>query len=394
MAAGGLWPLAALVMFWGGMLLVGYTLIGYGAVARLLARVRPRPVHRSNVRPIVTVVVVAYNEGGRIAEKIENLLSLDYPRERLDIVIASDGSTDDTVLRARAYEPRVRVVACHERRGKPAVLNQVVPQARGTVVVLADTRQRFDRDALTALVQGFADPVVGAVSGELILLRQGEDENVAGGGAALYWDREKKIRFNESVFDSTIGATGAIYAVRRDLFEPIPPDTILDDVLIPMRIARQGYRVLFEPSAKAFDHRSASARQEFVRKVRTIAGNFQLFARERWLLNPFSNRLWFQTLSHKGLRLLLPVLFLGALTANCFLLDSWVYRITLAGQLVLLAVAAVTSIAPAARKAIPGAVLPYTVCFLCFATIVGFLRFVSGRQAVTWDRSSPALDPR
>src|SRR5262249_43291153 len=157
-----------------------------------------------------------------------------------------------------------------------------------------------------------------------------------------------------------------------------------DDVLIPMRIARQGYRVLFEPDAKAFDHRSTSARQEFVRKVRTIAGNFQLFAREPWLLNPLSNRLWFQTVSHKALRLLLPMLFLGALAANCLLLDNWFYRVTLAGQLLLLGTAAVTSLVPSARKAIPGAVLPYTICFLCFATTVGFLRFLTGRQAVTW----------
>jgi cellulose synthase/poly-beta-1,6-N-acetylglucosamine synthase-like glycosyltransferase len=390
----GLEPVAAAIVFWTGLILVGYTLVGYAVAVRALAGIRPRPVRKRPVRPMVSVVVVAYNEGRRIATKIENLLALDYPPDRLEIVIASDGSTDDTVARARAYEPRVRVAAFDARRGKPAVLNDVVPRVRGTIVVLADTRQRFDRGALAALVQGFADPAVGAVSGELMLLRHGEDEAAVGGGQAIYWDQEKKIRYHESVFDSTVGATGAIYAIRRDLFDPIPADTILDDVLVPMRIVRQGYRVIFEPEARAFDQHSTSARQEFVRKVRTIAGNFQLFAREPWLMNPLRNRIWAQTLSHKVLRLALPVMFAASLAANCWLLDAWFYRITLFGQVLMLVVAALTSVVPSLRKKIPGVVLPYTICFLCFATIVGFLRYVTGRQSVTWDRSTPALDAR
>jgi poly-beta-1,6-N-acetyl-D-glucosamine synthase len=394
LVAGGSGPIAAAIVFWTGLTLTGYTLAGYGVAVRGLAGIRPRPVRKRPIRPMVSVIVVAHNEGSRIATKIENLLAIDYPRDRLEIVIASDGSTDDTVACARAFEPGVRVVAFDARRGKPAVLNDVVPRARGAVVVLADTRQRFDRGALAALVQSFADPAVGVVSGELMLLGQGEDEAAVSGGQALYWSQEKKIRYHESVFDSTVGATGAIYAIRRDLFEAIPADTILDDVLIPMRIVRQGYRVIFEPQAQAFDQHSTTARQEFVRKVRTIAGNFQLFARDPWLLNPWRNRLWAQTLSHKGLRLALPLMFLAALAANCWLLDGWFYRVTLVGQLLMLGLAALTSAVPGLRKRIPGVVLPYTICFLCFATVVGFLRYVTGRQSVTWDRSTPALTVR
>jgi len=389
-AAGG--STVAVAVFWTGLILVGYTLAGYGVAVRGLAGIRPRPVRRRPIHPMVSVVVVAHNEGGRIASKIENLLALDYPADRLEIVIASDGSTDDTVTRAGAFAPTVRVAAFDRRRGKPAVLNDVIPMVRGAIVVFADTRQRFERSAVAALVQSFADPAVGVVSGELMLLGEGEDEAAVSGGQALYWDQEKRIRYHESVFDSTVGATGAIYAIRRDLFEPIPDDTILDDVLIPMRVVRRGYRVLFEPEARAFDRRSTSSRQEFVRKVRTIAGNFQLFARESWLLSPLHNRLWAQTLSHKVLRLALPLMFAASLAANCWLLDGWFYRLTLAGQMLLLGLAALTSVVPGLRKRIPAVVLPYTICFLCFATIVGFLRFVSGRQSVTWDRTTPALD--
>jgi cellulose synthase/poly-beta-1,6-N-acetylglucosamine synthase-like glycosyltransferase len=391
--AGSTSSLAAAIVFWIAVALTGYTLVGYGLLVRAMATLRVRPVRKSPIHPFVSVVIVAHNEGAQIARKLENLLALDYPAARMEVIVASDGSTDDTVLRARAYEPRVRVHAFSVRRGKPAVLNEIIPRLRGTVVVLADTRQQFERGALAALVQNFADPVVGVVSGELMLVRSEEEIAAASSGQTLYWDQEKKIRYHEGLFDSVIGATGAIYAIRRDLFEPIPADTLLDDVLIPMRIARQGYRVIFEPSARAFD-RPTSASHEFVRKVRTIAGNFQLFARESWLLNPVRNRLWLQTLSHKALRLALPVVFFAALVANVWLLDNWFYRVTLIGQLSALMVALLTWMMPAFRQRIPAVVLPYTICFLCLATIVGFLRYATGQQSVTWKRSPAALDLR
>ena len=193
------------------------------------------------------------------------------------------------------------------RRGKAAVLNDVVPRASGAIVVLADARQRFEPDTVRALTRPFADPAVGAVSGELILTETLEGPAV-GRGVGVYWRYEKLIRKSESRVDSTVGATGAIYAIRRELFEPIPEDTLLDDVLIPLRIVRRGYRVLFEPAARAWDRVAASAGEELARKVRTLAGNFQLFVREPWLLDPRRNRIWLATVSHKGLRLLGPLL--------------------------------------------------------------------------------------
>ena len=174
------------------------------------------------------------------------------------------------------------------------------------------------RDTLRALVENFADPAVGAVSGELVLTTS-DRTAAAGRGSAFYWRYEKFIRSTEGRADSTIGATGAIYAIRRELFEPIPDDTILDDVLIPLRIVRKGYRVLFEPRARAYDSASATAQHEFVRKARTIAGTFQLFSRELWLFNPRRNRLWFETMSHKALRLALPVLHATLLVASAAL---------------------------------------------------------------------------
>jgi len=376
------------LLFWGCVLLLAYTYVGYPVLTCAWAAVQPRPPRRTGNDPTVSVVIVAHNEGSRIRERIENLLALDYPRHRLEVVLASDGSTDGTPERAVAYQPfGVKVMAFEHRRGKAAVLNEVVPKAGGEIVVLADARQRFEPDALRALVGPFADPQVGAVSGELFLAND-VDGTPVGEGIQFYWNYEKRIRRYESRVHSTVGATGAIYAIRRTLFEPIPEDTLLDDVLVPIRIARRGFRVVFEPAARAYDRAAVTAGQEFTRKVRTIAGNFQLFAREPWLLNPFHNRLWLQTVSHKGLRLLSPLLLAAALGANLFLLDRPFYRWTLGIQVIFYATALGGYVFRGASKQVPLVSVLYVFCLLNWVTVVAFLRFITGRQGVTWEKAS------
>jgi len=375
-------------IFWASLALLLYTYAGYPVLAWVWATIRARPATTGAIEPTVTVIVVAYNEAVRIGPRIENLLALDYPPERLDIVVASDGSTDTTAARARAYEPRgVSTIAFEDRRGKPSVLNDLLPKARGEIVVLADARQRFEPDAIRALVGCFADPCVGAVTGELVLRRR-DDGGGVGDAVGLYWRYEKFIRRSESRAESVAGVTGAIYAVRRELFEPIPADTILDDVLIPLRIARRGYRVLLEPRARAHDLAPATAREEFTRKVRTMAGKFQMFARQRWLLNPFANRLWLATISRNGLRLLVPFLLVAALGANLGLAHTPVYRVTLAAQLVFYGAALAGYLAGGARRRIGLLSVPYIFCLLNGAIVVGLARFVSGRQQVTWDKAT------
>src|SRR5918995_2100350 len=329
----------ALLLFWGALTLLVYVYLGYPVIAWLRREVRPRPIARAAIEPHVTVVVVAYNEGHRIGRRIENLLSSDYPRERLAIIVGSDGSTDDTVERVRRYEDQgVTVRDFGQRRGKPTVLNDLIAAAEGEIVVLADARQRFEPGAIRSLVANFADVEVGAVSGELHL-RKRSGTSPGGEGTGFYWKYEKFIRANESWAGSTVGATGAIYAIRRDLFEPIPADTILDDVLIPMQIVRRGYRVIFEADARAHDLIAMNPREDFIRKARTIAGTFQLFGRHPWMLNPLRCRVWFEALSHKGLRLAIPVLHLIVLVANVALVGSVFYRVLLVGQAVFYAAA-------------------------------------------------------
>jgi len=382
-------------LFWIAAVLLAYVYVGYALVAAIRARLRPKQRLRAPVEPTVSIVVVAYNEAARIAARIENLLSLDYPADRVDIVIASDGSTDDSVSRALAYAgrapqhgaaPSVSVLAFPERRGKAAVLNAVVPSLRGDVVVFADARQRFERGALRALVENFADPGVGGVSGELVLTA-GDNIAAAGRGTALYWRYEKFIRATEGRTDSTVGATGAIYAIRRALFEPIPDDTILDDVVIPLRIVRRGFRVVFEPRARAYDRASLTARQEFARKARTSAGTFQLFARERWLWDPRRNRLWFEAMSHKALRLTLPLLHTTLfVAAGAAAPRGGIYALTFAAQLLFYGTAAIGFTAGQRVRRSRVVSVPCAICLLNWATVVGFVRFLTRRQRATWER--------
>jgi cellulose synthase/poly-beta-1,6-N-acetylglucosamine synthase-like glycosyltransferase len=249
------------ILFWGSVALLAYVFLGYPLVIAVWSALKPHPWRRQPFEPTISIVIAAHNEAAHIGRKIANLLKLDYPADRLEILVGSDGSTDGTLERLRAAsEQHIRIFVLPERRGKPAVLNMLVPKARGEIVVLADVRQKFDPEVLRALTQPFADPQVGAVTGDLILTRN-ETRTTVGEGTGAYWRYEKFIRSCESQIDSTIVVTGAIYAIRKTLFEPIPEDTIVDDLLIPLRIARRGYRVVFERQARAYDLAPATSHE-------------------------------------------------------------------------------------------------------------------------------------
>jgi biofilm PGA synthesis N-glycosyltransferase PgaC len=367
------------ILFWSAVVLMIYIFAGYPLLLALWGAVRSRPWRREDAAPNVSVVISAHNEAASIARKIENLLSLDYPSDRLEILVGSDGSTDATAEVLRSFnDVRLRAFIFENRRGKPAVLNTLIPKAHGDIVVLCDVRQMFDEQALTALTRPFADPQVGAVTGELML--------TGGGSAGAYWRYEKFIRSRECVVNSTIVVTGAIYAIRRELFEPIPADTVVDDLLIPMRIARRGYRIVFERDAVAYEC-AGSNRQEFRRKVRTLSGLFQFFARERWVFNPVINRLWWQTMSHKAARLLVAPLQLIALISNISLaLPSPVYQLLLIAQILFYIGAIAGLMLPQGARRPVALSFPYTFCLLSWATVCAFTRWILRRQSVTWEK--------
>ena len=378
-------------LFWACLAGLVYIFAGYPGAIVLMARVRPRPIARRPIEPTVSVLIAAHDEAATIAARIENCLALDYPRARLEIVIASDGSTDRTVDIARQYArasgPAVRVLAFPWRRGKPAVLNDGIPQCSGEIVLLGDARQRWDPGTVRLLVENFADPAVGAASGELMLVN---DAGVAvGEGVGAYWRYEKVIRKAESAVHSTVGATGAIYAIRRRLFEPIPSDTLTDDVLIPLRIVRRGFRVVFDDRAHAWDRVAVSGRQEYTRKVRTLGGVVQVFAREGWLWRP-KHPVWAQALSHKLLRLAAPFVMLAALGTNAMLAPGRPVYLTLLGAQVAFYAAAAAGAAVGRRSGLLARALaiPYAFCLLNLTTLVSLARYASGAQTVRWQKAA------
>ena len=329
--------------------------------------------------------MVVRNEEAVIARKLDNLLALDYPPERLDVVVVSDGSSDRTpdILADYARDPRVRSLMKPASQGKAAGLNDAIKLATGEVLMFTDARQQIESSALRLLIENFADPDVGAVSGELMLGDPVSGET--GKGMGLYWRVEKKIRELESASGSVVGATGAIYCARRSLLQssPLPEGTILDDVLIPMQVVRQGSRVIFDSRARAWDSPDLGEGREFSRKVRTLSGNYQLLQLAPWLLSS-QNQIRFEFISHKLSRLAVPIALVALLIASLFLPQP-LYRAVLFAQLAFYALSltalAGIKIGPLSRIADPAR----TFVVLNSAAMVAFVNFVTGRKAV-WVR--------
>lgn len=364
-------------VFWVCLALTAYAYLGYAAWLWIQARLRRQPVACRPWEPTVTIVIAARNEEASLPAKLNNLRELDYPAARLQVVVASDGSTDRTAEILRSQSAWIVPVVLKESRGKACALNEAVQRATGEVLVFLDARQFVEPQAVSELVACFADPSVGAVSGELML------ENAAAGGntegVGLYWKVEKTIRKLESATGSVVGVTGAIYAIRRELYTEIPAGTILDDVFVPMCIARKGRRVVFQPSAIAHDRVFIEKGREFSRKVRTLTGNYQLLKLAPWLLSP-ANPMLFRFVSHKLLRLLVPLLLAAMLVASAAAGRPF-YRAIFWVQIVFYGLAGLGVVSPAAKRWKPVAVAN-TFVMLNVAAAVAFCNFVSGQDQV------------
>lgn len=362
--------------------LIAYTYVGYPVWIALWARLFPRTVSaRDDFQPSVSVLLAVVDGAEHLPRKLSNLQALEYPAELLEILVCSDGSSDDTLAlaeQAAASDPRIRVFDNPTRMGKPSALNRLRGAAVGEVLILTDVRQAISPNAVRALVSPLADPSVGCVSGNLVL------DGTTGAGA--YWRYERFIRGSEGRLGRMVGVSGALYSVRRADFPSLPPELILDDMYVPLSVALAGKSVIFADEAQAFDQAFVDER-EFSRKVRTLAGNYQLVALMPRLLAPTSPA-WFSLGSHKLLRLLCPwalllllVLSLGLALAGTPGLSAsatTLWRIMALGQLAFYSLAALGG-----RLGRLG-VLARTFVVLNAAAIVGLWRFARGRQAVTW----------
>jgi cellulose synthase/poly-beta-1,6-N-acetylglucosamine synthase-like glycosyltransferase len=314
----------AKTIFWLSFALVAYVYAGYPLLLLLWSRLRPRPVRRAADawEPRVSLILAAHNERRTLERKIRNCLALDYPPEKLQVVVSLDGSTDGSAAVAEASRRLHAGLTVIEgsHRGKASAINRGVAAATGEVLVFCDARQRIEPGALRALLADLGDPAVGAVTGELLLLDDSAREAVDGVG--LYWRYEKALRAMESTVHSTLGVTGALYALRRELFVPLPEQTILDDMMVPLRAVLGGRRTVFEPRARAYDG-VCPPDQEFRRKLRTLVGNFQLLRAMPELLDPGRNPVFVQFVSHKLGRLVVPYALVALLVSNLALHSGW-----------------------------------------------------------------------
>ncbi|WP_426661099.1 glycosyltransferase family 2 protein [Rhodanobacter aciditrophus] len=361
---------------------LAHVFVGYPLWMLALARWRPRPLQPRAWKPRVTAVLAVHDGAQHVRAKLENLLALDYPPALLDIVVACDGCRDDSATRCRQLgDARVRVLEFATRRGKAACLNDAVAQARGEVLLMTDVRQRLEPDALRRLVAVLGDPHVGAVSGQLRLF---DAQTGFARGIDAYWRYETLLRASESRSGSAIGVSGALYAVRRSLFRPLPPGTVLDDVLVPMQVAAAGWRVAYEPAAVAWDGSSQQPREEQRRKIRTLAGNYQLVQLAPWLLLPWRNPLWFRFVSHKLLRLLAPWLLLAlALSAAALAPRHALFALTALGLLAVVAAVVAGRLLPALGARLPIRLLT-AFCYLNLFAAQALLAFARNRRLHLW----------
>lgn len=376
------------LLFWFSTLFVLYTYIGYPIIICLQSKIASANISKQHPieYPAVSIIIAAKNEEKNIIRRIHNLLNMEYPRD-YEIIVVSDGSEDETntlVADEMRNHANIELVAYAPSRGKAHALNRGVERATGEIIVFTDCRQVFSTNAVLELVVNFSEDVVGCVSGELFFKNEQWNEPKVEVGA--YWKYEKFIRKAESSAGSVVGATGAIYAIRKKLYKPIPEKTILDDVLIPMNIVRQGYRVIYDGRAEAYDQISKDVKEEWKRKVRTLAGNWQLVSLEPALLNPMKNPIWWRFISHKIARLLVPgflvFVFIASIHQNgifynsCTLLQFGFYGLFLIGAII-----------PSARQ-VPLINLIYFFLVLNLAAVAAFLKWITGGCETVWKPST------
>jgi len=362
------------LLFWISVGLTVYVYIGYPVLLWGMQAIFSSPVRKAAIEPAVSLLVAAYNEEAVIAEKLRNSLALDYPEQKLEIVVASDGSTDGTAEIVRSFagsNPElVRLLNFENNRGKMQVLNDAIPQLRGEVAAFSDASSMLAPDSLRALVQSFGDSRVGAVSGVYRLLKK--DDARIGPQEDFYWKYETFLKVQEAKLGAFTGAHGSLYAIRRELYPFPAASTINDDFTIPMRILEHGHRVAYEPEAVAYEE--AYEMEGFSRRVRITAGNVEQLREIKGLLWPPRPFALFCLISHKTGRLIVPVLLIVALISNLILCPRFPYNWLLAGQALFYGLAALGGVFKLRPKFLR---LPFYFCMInsaLFAWIYHALR--------------------
>lgn len=375
----------ALAVLVAALAIIVWVYVGYPIVLGVAAALRRKPVRRAPVTPSVSLVICAYNEERDIRRKLEECLATDYPADRLEIIVASDGSTDRTDDIVREFAPRVRLLRVEGRGGKTIAQNAAVAEARGDVLVFSDVTTVYTPTTIREMVENFADPAVGCVGGDLHYEK--ERRNPSAEGRALFWGYERQLRLWESQVHSIIGVAGCVYAMRRELYVPLDRAAISDFVQ-PGRVTERGWRTVLEPRALAFEPvESRSLGDELYRRARVITRGLRGAFTMPALLNPLRHP-WFATLlwSHRVLRWLVPVFLLALLGASLALAPRGPgFRLLLAAQVAVYGSGAVAYGLERLRVRLPGAFIPLYFCVVNLAPLLALAWLMRGEKKIVWE---------
>ncbi len=355
-----------------------------------MAKGRRIPVTDASRMPSLTLVVAAYNEQDLIREKIANTLALAYPPDKLQILFVTDGSSDETPMIVSEFHEQIRLLHSPERRGKIHAIHRAMNEVDTEIVVFTDANTMLNREALMLIARHYADPAVGAVSGEKRVAVDVVSDATAGEG--FYWKYESTLKKWDSELYSVVGAAGELFSIRRGLYQPVSEDTILDDFMISLNIAAQGYRIAYEPDAYAMETSSANIGEELKRKVRIAAGGIQSVVRLGRLLHPFRYPLLtFQYISHRVLRwTVTPFCMLAVLLLNALIVaqgGGWLYIGLLAGQMLFYLAALLGWVMERRKVKVKLLFVPYYFCVMNYAVLAGIRRFLAGRQSAVWEKA-------
>lgn len=372
------------LIFWTCFLLVVYTYVLYPALLFLASSIAQLwrgtgTTPETGPLPAVSMIIPAHNEERHLPAKLANLATLQYPKDRLEILFVSDGSTDATnEMLQRAAGDNITLLVLRTRGGKSAALNQGVDRARHNILVFSDAATLFEPDAVSQLVHHFADHRVGVVCGALQFQASAESRQTEG----LYWRYESLLRRMEAHIGVTLTASGAIYALRRECFVPLSADTLVEDLVVPMTARRLGFRVLYDPDARGTDFAASTVAGEFARRVRIATGSFRALG--GLLRGPLDPVTAFAFVSHKLLRWTLPFLLIGMLVSSAVLLDSSLYRVLFALQVLFYGWGLVGYLFRQRIQGIRFALVAYYLLAIHLAFLVGFARYLTGRREIEW----------
>jgi cellulose synthase/poly-beta-1,6-N-acetylglucosamine synthase-like glycosyltransferase len=378
------------IVFWACAAAIVYAYFLYPLLIWVLGRFFARTKTPTEIKPAnlpkVSLLIAAYNEEAVINDRIRNALELDYPKEKLEIVVVADGCTDGTTAIVKRYaDDGVRLIESPQRRGKAAALNASFEQLRGDIVILSDANTHTEADAARKLVRWFVDPKVGVVCGRLVLT----DRRTGRNADSLYWRYETFIKRSEGKLGALLGANGAIYAIRRSVYTPIRDDTFVDDLVIPLTARLQtGCAVVYDSEAVAHEETALHISGEFHRRSRIGAGGFQSMGLLWKLLDPRQGWVAFTFLSHKIIRWLGPFLLIGAIVSNVMLWNVAFYRYLLWAQLAFYLVAVIGAYMPPRLRILKPIWLTTMFAGMNMALLLGFWRWVTGSQKAAWQRTA------